>query len=78
MPAPNVQGPVTLSLLAERLGQAQQGIDQIQRDLKTVNEQALDLRVSKLEDTVRWLTRTVAGALVSGVGAIVVALVMSK
>lgn len=70
--------PVTLSLLAERLSQAQQGIDQIQRDLRTVNEQALDLRVSKLEDTVRWLTRTVAGALVSGVGAIVVALVLSK
>lgn len=76
MAAPS--GPVTLSLLAERLSQAQQGIDQIQKDLKTVNEQALDRRVSKLEDTVRWLTRTVAGALVSGVGAIVVALVMSR
>lgn len=71
-------GPVTLSLLAERLSQAQQGIDQIQRDLRTVNEQALDLRVSKLEDTVRWLTRTVAGALVSGVVAVVLALAMSK
>lgn len=76
MPVSNV--PVTLSLLAERLGQAQQGIDQIQRDLKTVNEQALDRRVSKLEDTVRWLTRTVAAALISGVGAIVVALVVAK
>lgn len=71
-------GAVTLSLLAERLAQAQSGIDQIQRDLKTVGDQALNLRVTKLEDTVRWLTRTVAGALVSGVGAIVVALVMNR
>lgn len=77
MPGTNAT-PVTLSLLAERLGQAQQGIDQIQKDLKTVNEQALDRRVSKLEDTVRWLTRTVAGALISGVGAIIVAIVTSK
>lgn len=69
---------VTLSLLAERLAQAQNGIDQIQRDLKTVNEQALDRRVSKLEDTVRWLTRTVAAGLISGVGAIIVTLVMGK
>lgn len=75
---PSASTPVTLSLLAERLGQAQQGIDQIQKDLKTVNEQALDRRVSKLEDTVRWLTRTVAAALVSGVGAVVVALVINK
>lgn len=67
---------MTLSLLAERLQQAQSGIDQIQKDLKTVGDQALNLRVTKLEDTVRWLTRTVAGALVSGVGAIIVALVM--
>lgn len=71
-------GPVTLSLLAERLAQAQSGIDQIQKDLKTVNDQALNLRVTKLEDTVRWLTRTVAGALVSGIGAIIVALVMNR
>lgn len=70
--------PVTLGLLAERLGQAQLGIDQIQRDLKTVNEQALDRRVSKLEDTVRWLTRTVAAALVSGVGAVVVSLLVNR
>lgn len=70
--------PVTLGLLAERLAQAQQGIDQIQRDLKTVNEQALDRRVSKLEDTVRWLTRTVAAALISGVGAVIVALVVNN
>jgi hypothetical protein len=75
---PDVRGPVTLSLLAERLGQAQQGIDQIQKDLKTVNEQALDRRVSKLEDTVRWLTRTVAAALISGIGAVVVALAMNR
>lgn len=70
--------PVTLGLLAERLGQAQIGIDQIQKDLKVVHDQALDRRVAKLEDTVRWLTRTVAGALISGVGAIVVAIVTSR
>jgi hypothetical protein len=75
---PGTGSPVTLSLLAERLGTAQQGIDQIQKDLKTVNEQALDRRVSKLEDTVRWLTRTVAAALISGVGAVIVALVVNK
>jgi hypothetical protein len=71
-------GPVTLSILGERLTRAQLGIDQIQKDLKTVNEQALDRRVSKLEDTVRWLTRTVAAALISGIGAVIVALVVSR
>jgi hypothetical protein len=70
-------GPVTLSLLAERLAQAQVGIDKIQDDLKTVNEQALNRRLSDLEDTVRWLTRTVAAALISGVGAVVVSLAVN-
>lgn len=73
-----VERAVTLSLLAERLATAQYGIDQIQRDLKLVADQALNLRVTKLEDTVRWLTRTVAGALISGVGAIAVAIVNSR
>jgi hypothetical protein len=70
--------PITLSVLAERLTQALVGIEQIQKDIKTVSEQALDRRVSKLEDTVRWLTRTVAAALISGVGAVIVALVVSR
>lgn len=71
-------GPtITLGVLAERLATAQAGIDQIQKDLKTVNDQALDRRVAKLEDTVKWLTRTVAGAVVSIIVAIVVALILA-
>jgi hypothetical protein len=69
---------VTLGQLADRLQIAQNGIDQIQKDLKTVNDQALDRRVSKLEDTVRWLTRTVAATLISAVGAVIIAFVLNK
>lgn len=69
---------VTLALLAEKIGVAQSGIDQIQKDLKTVSDQALNLRVSKLESTVTWLSRTVAAAIVSGIVGVVFALVVSK
>jgi hypothetical protein len=72
------RGPVSLSLLAERLQTAQMGIDQIQKDLKLVADQALNMRVTKLEDTVRWLTRTVAAALISGIFAVVIAVAVNQ
>jgi hypothetical protein len=72
------RGPVSLSLLAERLATAQMGIDQIQKDLKLVADQALNMRVTKLENTVQWLTRTVAAALISGIFAVVIAVAVNQ
>jgi hypothetical protein len=36
------------------------------------------MRVTKLEDTVRWLTRTVAAALISGIFAVVIAMAVNQ
>jgi uncharacterized coiled-coil protein SlyX len=69
---------VTLGTLAEKLIAAQTGIDQIQVELRKVNEQALDRRVSKLEDTVKFLSRTVAATLISAIGSAILAVVMSR
>lgn len=68
---------MTLGLLAERLQTAQAGIDEIRSEIKTVTDQALDRRLSKLEDTVRWLTRTVAATIISAIGSVVFALIIA-
>ena len=70
--------PVTLTQLAERIDGVRAAVDRIETNVKQINDQALDRRVTKLEDTVRWLGRLLAGALVSAAGSIVVTVLVAS
>lgn len=64
---------VSLTQLAERIDGARGEIAAVGRDVKELKEQGLDRRISSLESTVSWLSRLLAGALVTAVVAIAVA-----
>lgn len=63
---------ITLGVLADRLSRVQETLDKIQSDVETVNNQALNRRVTQLEENLKWIVRVVAGAFItSGVAAAV-------
>ena len=58
---------ITLGVVGERLDQVQATLADIQRNLRTVNEQALDRRVTALESTVKWLSRALGGSIIAAI-----------
>lgn len=71
-------GPVTLSLVAERIEQVQATLERVERNQHTINEQALDRRVTSLESNMKWIARALGGAIIAAIGSGGLALIMGR
>ncbi len=56
----------TLSLLAQQMNTLQKGVDEIKNDVKSITTLDVERRMSRLESTVTWLSRTIGAAFISG------------
>lgn len=70
---------VTLGQISEQLGDMRGELVEVNRKLDKVTEQALDRRVTALEDTVSWISRLVIGGVITasigGISGLIFALV---
>lgn len=69
---------ITLGVVGERLDQVQATLADIQNNLRTVNEQALDRRVTSLESTVKWLSRALGGAIIGAISSGILAMIVGR
>lgn len=67
--------PTNLSGVALQVSQVQDTLKAINEELRKLNDQALDRRVSKLEGTVAWLGRALGGSVIAAIVSALAALV---
>lgn len=68
----NGNSKVTLAILKTQLGNVRDtlihieaSIGEVQRDVRGINQQGLERRVTVLEDNLRWFTRAVVGGFIA-------------
>lgn len=66
---------VTLAVLGTKVDNLAQTLSEVRNDMRTMREQALDRRVTAVEENIKWIVRALVMTVLSMAGAIGVGLI---
>lgn len=69
---------VQIALFKQSLGEMKKTLDEIHTEMREYNKQSLNLRLSKVESSIQWVSRTLIGMLVSAPLAIFLAYITTR